>query len=254
MDIKDTRTLENHFADLAARAERTGYPQFTDFLDTAEQDVLTRMQKKFTPVRVALSGGYEGAERRIASFCPSFMQDEEVYYPYVCLKIGLADSRFLKKKPQHRDYLGAVLGCGIERKMTGDILVVEDGAVIFLMEEMEGFLTESLTGVGASDVKIEPFTGDPDQLGGEGKEVVISVASLRLDAVLAHGFGASRGDAADWIRQGRVQINHRPCTKADTVIAEGQILTVRGRGRLKIGEQKGVSKSGRIQITARRFA
>ena len=80
------------------------------------------------------------------------------------------------------------------------------------------------------------------------------MASLRLDAGLAHGVGASRGDAADWIRQGRVQINHRPCTKADTVIAEGQILTVRGRGRLKIGEQKGVSKSGRIQITARRFA
>ena len=36
----------------------------------------------------------------------------------------------------HRDLLGALLGLGIEREMLGDILLCEDGARVFVLEEI----------------------------------------------------------------------------------------------------------------------
>ena len=251
MEAKDEKRLISRFQDLAGQADRQGYPQFSDFLDTAEQDLLLRQANRLE-AGVILEGGYEGAERRIAAFCPSFLQ-EEIYWPIRPLLIRLRDSRFLKKRPQHRDYLGSLLGCGIERRMIGDILLVEEGAVFFTLQEMEAYLSESLHQVGAAEVEIVPFEGDVNALGGDGREVVISVASLRLDAVLGHGFGLSRNDAADLIRAGRVQIDHRLCGKADRPVAEGMIITVRGKGRLRLKQLMGSSKSGRVRMLAERF-
>lgn len=253
VENKEAKWIESHLRDLAAQADRFCMPVYSDFLDTAGQEILLSMQKQLG-VQVALDGGYEGAERRMASFCPPFFYgDEEISYPILCLEICLQEARFLKKKPQHRDYLGAVLGTGLDRRKIGDIVLTEEGAVLFVCEDIAGYLTENLRQIGSADVTLRPYTGDLSQIGGSGKEILISVASLRLDAVLSHGFGVGRTEAADWVRAGRVQINHRPCGKGDAPIEAGMILTVRGKGRLKILEAAGVSKSGRTHLRAERF-
>ncbi|MBQ7916404.1 MAG: hypothetical protein IJ315_06410 [Firmicutes bacterium] len=252
MDHKEEKWLESHLQDLARQADRYGTPMYSDFLDTAGQDLLFSIQKHLG-VEVALDGGYEGAERRMASFCPPFLHEEDLFYPLCCLEIQLQGAKFLKKKPQHRDYLGAILGSGLDRRKIGDVLVQPEGALVFICEEMEGYLKDNLREVGSATVEVVRFEGDMGMIGGDGKELVISVASLRLDAVLSRGFGAGRSDAADWIKAGRVQVDHRPCNKADQAVHEGAILSVRGKGRLKLKEITGTSKSGRIQIKTERF-
>ncbi|MFQ9799123.1 MAG: S4 domain-containing protein [Clostridia bacterium] len=44
---------------------------------------------------------------------------------------------------------------------------------------------------------------------------MVSLASLRLDALLSKGFAISRGDASNWIAAGKVQKNWRDCTAGD---------------------------------------
>ncbi|MCD8008041.1 MAG: RNA-binding protein, partial [Clostridiales bacterium] len=57
-----------------------------------------------------------------------------------------------------------------------------------------------------------------------------TVPSLRLDAVAAAGFSASRRAAAEAIAAGKVAVNWRTVTKTDCPVAQGDRLSWRGRG------------------------
>ena len=82
---------------------------------------------------------------------------------------------------------------------------------------------------------------------------LISVSSLRLDALVSRGFNAGRTEAAKWINGGIVSKNGVITTSADKQAAIGDRITVRGRGRMVLVEDKGVSRSGRKQILIERF-
>ena len=252
MDAKEEKWLISHWQDQADQAERYCAVMYSDFLDTAQQEILLSMQNRLA-VKISLDGGYESAERRMASFCPPFLYDQELSYPFCCLEIQLKNTRFLKKLPQHRDYLGAVLGCGIDRRKVGDILVRPEGALIFVCEELVEYLTGNLRQVGAAEVALQRYEQDLVSILPEGKELLISVPSLRLDALLSRGFGMGRSEAAQLIRSGRVQIDHRICDKADQTVSQTAVLTVRGKGRLKLYGCSHTSKSGRLQVRAERF-
>lgn len=252
MDIKEEKWLISHLKDLADQAERYCAVMYSDFLDTAQQEILLSMQNHLN-VKIGLDGGYEGAERRMASFCPPFLFEEERRYPFCCIEIKPKNAKFLNKLPQHRDYLGAVLGCGLDRRKIGDLLVRPEGALIFVCEELTEYLMDHLHQAGSAEVLLRRYESDPQMALPEGKELLISVSSLRLDAVLSRGFGLGRSDAAQLIRAGRVQIDHRLCEKADQTVEETALLTVRGKGRLKLKGCAGTSKSGRIQIRVERF-
>ena len=80
-----------------------------------------------------------------------------------------------------------------------------------------------------------------------------TVATLRLDAVLASGFSLARGKAADAISGGRVSVNHRECLKPDKPVGEGDILTCRGLGKCVVKSVGGQSRKGRIIIEIERY-
>jgi RNA-binding protein YlmH len=61
-----------------------------------------------------------------------------------------------------------------------------------------------------------------------------TVSSLRLDAVLAAMLHCSRGQASELIEAGRVEINHLPADKPHAQVYEGDVFTVRGKGRFNL--------------------
>ena len=92
-------------------------------------------------------GGYEDAERVIAVFFPEgFMAGEDAleHFKNIPEESPLTVIRAELKKGtpplSHRDYLGALMGLGIRREMTGDIIVRPDGADIIVMKEIAEFL------------------------------------------------------------------------------------------------------------------
>ena len=80
-----------------------------------------------------------------------------------------------------------------------------------------------------------------------------TVSSLRLDAVCSTGFRMARGKAAELISSGHVQVNWRPCTKADKLLAEGDTVSARGFGKFQLAEVGGVTKKGRTAIVVKRY-
>ena len=81
------------------------------------------------------------------------------------------------------------------------------------------------------------------------KELIFSVKSPRLDAVCAGMFGLSRTAAAEVITQGSVTLNYAICLKCDAQVKEGDILSMRGRGKGVILDAGGaMSRRGRLFV------
>lgn len=146
MDDKERNWFISRMEDLADRADQTGYMIFSDFLDGYQLSLLRDMQRHLT-TEVTFYGGYEDAERRMASFYPSFLQVQTEDFPIEALLITPKAPQFLTKAPGHRDYLGALMGLGIKREKLGDILLQEQGAVVFVSEDMASYIQEGVTSV-----------------------------------------------------------------------------------------------------------
>ena len=79
------------------------------------------------------------------------------------------------------------------------------------------------------------------------------VSSLRLDAVLACAYRLSRTEAAECIRSGLVKVDHLPCERVDLTLHEGAVLSVRGRGRVRLSAVGGTTRKQRIGIMLFRY-
>ena len=85
------------------------------------------------------------------------------------------------------------------------------------------------------------------------KEIRTTVASPRLDAVAADGFGASRTRMAREIRAGRVRVNWQPALHPDRLLQPGDVISIRGRGRVILAEMTGQTKKGRLGLVLKRL-
>ena len=229
--------------------EKRGIPTWSDFLTPAQaaeaEDVCRALKADFV-----LDGGYEDAERRICIFRPEEVWGEEPS-PICILRMNVP-----KGSPElsHRDYLGALLGLGIERSVLGDILVREDGADAVVLSEMAGYLAQNLTSVGRATASCQVL--DISQLiTGEQKteEIRDTVASLRLDSICASAFRAARGKAQEAIRAGLVSVNGRQVLKPDTEVCEGDSISLRGKGKAALKDIGGRSRKDRISVIITRW-
>jgi RNA-binding protein YlmH len=84
------------------------------------------------------------------------------------------------------------------------------------------------------------------------KELTTVEASLRLDAVASAGFGMSRSKMVDLINAGDVRVNWKSITQASHPVNSGDLVAIRGKGRLEIGDIA-VTKKERYRINLTRY-
>lgn len=238
--------------ELAVRAARTGMPQFTRFLEPALLDDVRRIAGH-ERVQYRLYGGYPDAERVMAAFYDGDPPADDEF-PLRLLRIEW-NAKFAS--PAHRDLLGAVLGLGIEREATGDIAMGRwNGApcaVLFAAEEMADYIAASLGSAGRASVKVQPTDELPEISPPEGRTVRVTVQQPRLDAVLAAGYNLSRAQAQRLVTAGLVKLNHAPNIHTDATVDEGDLISARGYGRLKVVEAQGQSRRGRQVLVLFRY-
>jgi len=232
--------------DLSAQCMRRGCVTHTLFLTPAECAALERWARH-SGARLLLDGGCPGAERRVGFFLPEWMEGAD-FDPaeYICALEGAAAFG----EPGHRDWLGAALGLGIGREWLGDILIEGSRAVILCLPSVQQHLLLNLDKVGRCGVKLRKIAlGEIAAPEKAMEERVFSVQSPRLDAVCAGTFRLSRSAAAQAIAAGLLSLNYEVCLKADAPVREGDILSLRGRGKaavLDAGSRE--SKKGRLFI------
>ena len=198
-------------------------------------------------------GGYEGAERKMLVFLPDYLEENALYEedsPLVCLRAKFYEGDC----PSHRDFLGALMGAGIAREVLGDICVGKDSCDFFVTAEISPYILQNFTSAGRAKVSLtriplsEVFVPEP-----EVKEIKDTLASLRLDSVISSGFRIGRSLAAQYISAGKAAINGLPCEKPDKAVAEGDKISLRGMGKIRLKTVGGQTKKGRISVVIDRY-
>ena len=242
---EDAVQLQHRLDELATRASRTGRPCYTGFLSPAEAEwafASSRRQR----VNVTFEGGYEDAERLMACF----WDDEEPYaFPFQTLEVTWPH----QSAPGHRDMLGSLMGLGLKRALIGDIVILQDRGYVFADEQMAEHISQTLTSAGRIRLQIRLLDEPPALEPPKGTELHDTVASLRLDAVVASGFHLSRTDAAEMIAAGHVKLRHLPTERPDARVQEGDAVSVRGYGRLTVEQVGNPTKKGRLPVTLMRY-
>jgi photosystem II S4 domain protein len=238
--------------DQAEQALKTWEVVLTDFLSPPELIEAQDIFGSLTEVETLAWGGYPQAERQRLALARSELPLETGQVEVVALSIA---GNFLFDPATHRDFLGAILGTGIVREKTGDILVLgERGAQAIVAPEMETFLCDALTQVRTVSVKTEAIALDELRVREPRKKEMTTVeASLRLDAIASAGFGLSRSKMVGFISAGDVHVNWKAVTQPSHALVAGDLVTVRGKGRLEIGEID-VTKKQRYRIALKRYS
>ncbi|MBD1887466.1 photosystem II S4 domain protein [Microcoleus vaginatus] len=237
--------------DQAEQAIKTWEVTLTDFLSPPElADTLT-VFKRLTDVELVAWGGYPQAERQRIAIARSDIPIESASVNVAAVEIA---GNFLFDTASHRDFLGAMLGTGIVREKTGDVIVLgERGAQAIVMPEMVEYLEMSLQQVRSVPVQTRRIELSELKIREPKKKEMTTVeASMRLDAVASAGFAMSRSKMADLIDSGDVRVNWKDVTQASYNVKSGDLIAVTGKGRLEIGEVA-VTKKERYRVQLTRY-
>lgn len=253
----DKNVLYARLDDLIAEAQRGELAQ-SAFL-TPKERYFAETYLASCNVRFISFGGYEGAERQKLYILPEYIEDASgvqalAEYGFECeiACVEIAMSGYCELS--HRDYMGAVLGLGVERNVIGDIIVGGNGAFIVCEPVICTFLTQSLKSVGRDKVKVCAVGLDkicaPER---RYADISDTVASARIDCVIGALCSLSREKARVAVEAGLVEVNYECEVRPDRVISPPCTVTVRGHGKfdvLSVGEQ---TKKGRYRLSAKKY-
>lgn len=233
--------MENErFYELYERSCTRFTVEYTKFLDLDDRRRLAE-----TGLPVTLDGGYDSAERVVAAFG----DDAEGDFPIVFVKIAPKGEKWAEELT-HRDFLGALMGLQIGRELIGDILISGKTAYVICLDSIAEFIKSELhevrrTAVSCTVLKELPEIALPTPVK---KEFVVS--SERLDAIVASMWLLSRSGAKALFEAERVFVNSRVERRPEREAFEGDIISVRGMGRIRyLGVLRETGK-GRLRVLA----
>ncbi len=240
----ESELLKKRFAELWRKSSEGGYYTFTEFLGLAEQSDLAEVSRG---MKYAQWGGAEGAERVVVRFGDEDSIGYDVPFPILTLKAVPRSPKFAEKLT-HRDYLGALLNLGIERKILGDIVICEDCTYIFAMETVAQFIVESLTRVRHTDVALSVCDELPNVQLYKTEFRRVQALSERLDAIIAKLYSISREDSLALFKRRLVFVEGRICESNSQRLKDGDRVSVRGYGRFVYRGFCSTSKKGKLNI------
>ncbi len=254
LDKHEDRLIAAKLLDKSEFSIKTNKPAHSDFLDPRQQMLAERVLKSAGMNGCSFFGGYTDAERSVALFVPEIIQEDELeeYKREIIRVIEIIPPA--RSSLAHRDYLGALLGLGIRRDVTGDIVLSDDKCNIFVLNDIADFVVGNLLKVG--NIGISPKISDIIELSTPNKEtseIKAVVSAQRLDCICAAAFGLSRSKASEYIKSGKVQLNWEISQNTDKLVKEGDTLSLRGKGRVVFEKVGSRTKKDRINIVVRKF-
>lgn len=230
---------------------RKNIPASTPFLAPRELEMARLLLGE--PEGLYRFGGYGEAERKMIVYLPEYLEEASLMdedSPVVCLRATFFQGDSLS----HRDFLGALMGAGVARETVGDICVGKGTCDFFVTREVAPYLLQSFDSAGRTRFRLEQIALREAQIPEpEVKIIKDTLASLRLDGVISAGFRVGRSAAAEYVNAGRAAINGLPCTKSDKAVSEGDKISVRGMGKIRLAQVNGQTKKGRISVIIERY-
>lgn len=260
--MEKNNTVEIRAEDLCRRCEKQYAPQITQFLTLEEQASVLKISKRFPDVLTVFEGGWKSAERKTALFLPADLYE----YPKTDAEADyireLSEIEFVKiegsgfVKIGHRDVLGALMSLGIKRETLGDI-VVSDGsktAYAAAFSSAARFICSNLERVARDKVKVSlvSHSAVPEKVQ-KFSDLSLTLASLRIDALVSDVLNISRDKAKKLISSGAVSVNHSECTDAGNTFEAGDIVSVKGEGKFAVDSFLGLTAKNRHRVIVRKY-
>ena len=224
---------------------------FSDFLNLNEQNIVSSLKHQFPQIVMETSGGYENAERQMVAFLPDALY-YDYGYPMQALKICPVNKRFAENLT-HRDYLGAIMNLGTSRTKIGDIIQTDDGAIVFVKEEISDYIMKNLTRIRHTTITVERRELSDISYEPHFEELKGTVPSVRLDTVLSVAYPLSRSKLTTYIEAAKVFVNGKLITNNGYHLNEGDLISVRGLGRIAYAGILSETKKGRYMISLRKY-
>lgn len=258
---KEEQQLEKRLSELSNLAYSRDIVTYSDFLNLNELNILHSMPKDRLYTKFVTFGGYGLASVRWRHFslCSFFAwrnvrcsEEEWVDYPFDILRISPLHAKYAEQLT-HRDYLGTILGLGIERAKIGDILVDGTDAVVFVHRTLQSFLMEELTRVRHTQVLVKEISREDFQYEPKYEEIRGTVASVRLDSLLSLAFSASRTKLSGLIEGAKVFVNGKLITTNSYQLKENDVISVRGYGKFRYNGTGAKTKKNRIYVSVYKY-
>ncbi|MFD1426696.1 RNA-binding protein YlmH [Kroppenstedtia sanguinis] len=245
----EERPFVERVLDWTEQAESRFRPVLTPFLNPREQAITDMLVKRAPELGVTFDGGFFSAERKRARIFPPWQEDGDNGLSFFELQSVDRSSPL-----QHPDVLGSLLGLGVKREVLGDLLPRQTHCQVIIAGEISDYIQMQLNRVGRIPVRMMEIKREDIQPPQQKTEVVtVSVASLRVDALVAEAFRLSRAKATSLIKNGKCHINWKPTENPAETVREGDMISLRGQGRVRIGEVLGETKKGRCRMELIRF-
>ena len=269
------RLLLSRLDDLCGRGER-GEAAVSPYLTPREAKYArSRLSARLAAGTAVLWGGYPEAERVRAVILPDYAEGlvdptaltsdpvaaltdaglddlAETIRGAVC-PVLVKGSGF--RELSHRDYLGSVLGLGLERDAFGDILMPDAHSAILLTDTRVGdFLTTQLEKVATDTVRVSRLPEGTALTGTRRLQPITdTVASERLDCVVAALCNLSREKAQMAVKSGLVELDYEAVEDCSATVDAPAVISVRGFGKFAVHAFDGTTRKGRIRLSAGKY-
>ena len=245
--IKNDDILIKRLTELANKAYSKCIYTYSDFLSIAELSTFHSISRELSFVPYSVIGGYEKFERGIIRFGDEEITGYTEDVPIACIKIEPICMKFADSL-NHRDFLGSLMGLGIQRKLIGDILINENIGYAFVKETISNYICDNLDKVKHTTIKCS-ITNEIPETEIEVDHRSIQVSSLRADVIIATIYKFSRNDCNKLFSAEKVYVNGRLLTNNSYMLKANDKVTVRGYGRFEYIEITGKTKKGNLIIT-----
>lgn len=253
---EDTKLLEAKINDQYQFAISKNKITHTDFLNQAQKRLAEKfLQENKIQNYMFFGGNGQDSERNILLFFPEKFSQEMVIKNYEKIMSVLKIHLPRELEYEHRIYLSGLMKLGIKREKVGDILDYPNGADIIVLNEVADFLENSLPELtrfkSAKIEKISIFDVQPKLQ--EFEEFSIIVSSMRLDNFVAELARTSRTKATEIMNEQRVLVNYEIEMKASRKIATNDVINIRGKGKIIVGEIERQTRSEKLVVQIKKY-
>ena len=243
----EERDFVEKMIDACHQVEESYSYYLTAFLNPREEEILQSLAGYFH-LQLHSSRQFLETEFVRVILAPDYYLLEEEDFELMALEI-LYPRKF--HQLTHSQILGTLLHqLGIKRDYIGDILLGEEQTFVILDRRFGELAQRSLSKISRVPVswKVAVLSQVPAKTSQDVKSQQVLLSSLRLDKVVATAFHLSRSNALKLIESGQVKLDYKEVKQAGKVLEVGQLVSVRGFGRVRLKEFLGFSKQGKLKL------
>ena len=140
------------------------------------------------------------------------------------------------------------MALGVQRELLGDIIVRENETYLFCLERIADYIAVNFTQARHTALRCQRVDAPPAGALFTLRRQTVQLSSERLDALVAHVYKLSRGDAQALFPAGKIFVDGRLCENTGAAPKAGQIISVRGFGRFRYQGLDSLSKKGKSNV------